>query len=88
MLLRGPTHQKLSNFAIFVQFDPWVMEHLWKKIRVLGALETTQMGGGGERSPPSLGKILKFANFAETWLLYVKYKNETIFFYEVFQFSS
>ena len=46
--LRGPTHQKWSNFAIFgfiVQFDPWVGAHLWKKIRVLGALETPQMGG-------------------------------------------
>ena len=32
--LRGPTHQKWSNFAIFgfiVQFDPWVGAHLWKK---------------------------------------------------------
>ena len=46
--LRGPTHQKWSNFAIFgfiVQFDPRVGAHLWKKIRVLGALETPQMGG-------------------------------------------
>ena len=43
-------HQKWSNFVIFgfiVQFDPWVEAHLWEKIRVLGALETTQMGGGG-----------------------------------------
>ena len=32
--LRGPTHQKWSNFAIFgfiVQFDPWVGAHLWLK---------------------------------------------------------
>ena len=32
--LRGPTHQKWSNFVIFgfiVQFDPWVGAHLWKK---------------------------------------------------------
>ena len=53
--LRGPTDQKWSNFAIFgfivLQFDPWVGAHLWKKNRVLGALETTQMGEG-ERSPP------------------------------------
>ena len=57
--LRGPTHQKWSNFAIFgfiVQFDPWVGVHLWKKIRVLGALETPQMGGG-ERSPPHWAKF-------------------------------
>ena len=51
-----------------------------------GALETPQMGGW--KVPPSLGKIWKFANFAETWLLYVKYKNKTIFLYEVFSFSS
>ena len=70
-----------------MQFDPWVGAHLWKKIRVLGALETPQLGGG-VKGPPSLGKIWKFANFAETLLLYVKYKNKTIFFYEVFPFSS
>ena len=84
-VLRGPTHQKWSNFVIFgfiVQFDPWVAAHLWEKIRVLGALETPQMGG--ERSPSPLGKIWKFANFVETWLLYVKYKNKTIFFYKFF----
>ena len=43
--LRGPTHQKwsnLANFGFIVQFDPWVGAHLWKKIRVLGALETPQ----------------------------------------------
>ena len=57
-----------------------------KKNRVLGALETPQMGGW--KVPPSLVKIWKSANFAETWLLYVKYKNETIFFYEIFPFSS
>ena len=88
-ILRGPTHQKWSNFAIFgfiVQFDPWVGAHLWKKIRVLGALETPQMGGW--KVPPSLSKIWKSTNFAENWLLYVKYKNKTIFFYEVFPFSS
>ena len=72
--LRGPTHQKWSNFAIFgfiVQFDPWVGAHLWKKIRVLGALETPQMGGaletpqmGGERShPPPIGQNLKVCQF-------------------------
>ena len=56
-VLRGPTHQKWSNFAIFgfiVQFDPWVGAHLWEKIRVLGVLETPQIGG--ERSP-LLGKF-------------------------------
>ena len=34
LVLRGPTHQKWSNFAIFgfiVQFDPWVGAHIWKK---------------------------------------------------------
>ena len=51
-----------------------------EKITVLGALETPQMGGGW-KVPLPLGKIWKFANFAETWLLYVKYKNKTIFFY-------
>ena len=52
VLLRGPTHQKWSNFDIFgfiVQFDLWVGAHLWEKNRVLGTLETPQMGG--ERSP-------------------------------------
>ena len=50
--LRGPTHQKWSNFAIFgfiVQFDPSVGAHLWEKIRVLGELKTPQMG------PPPFG---------------------------------
>ena len=28
-------------------FDPSVGAHLWEKIRVLGALETPQMGGKG-----------------------------------------
>ena len=37
---------------------------------------------------PWVGANLSFANFAEIWLLYVKYKNKTIFFHEVFPFSS
>ena len=60
MHLRGPTNQKWSNFAIFgfiVQFDPWVGAHLWGKNRILGALETPKLGGGGRRPPPHRAKF-------------------------------
>ena len=56
--LRGPTHQKWSNFAIFgfiVQFDPWVEAHLWKKNYGLGCIGNPP--NGGVKGPPSLGKI-------------------------------
>ena len=58
LILRGPTHQKWSNFSIFgiiVQFDPLVGAHLWEKNYGLGCIRNPQMGG--EKSQPPLGKI-------------------------------
>ena len=66
-----------------------VLKEKITKIRVLGALETPPPPPPPTGPLPIWQNFIKFANFAETWFLYyVKYKTKTIFFCEVFPFSS